>query len=85
MEGLVSLHILLTESSGDALAKASERAVGRTVTLSLCGPELARAVVRDRIDGRVVLDMPGISAANAVRDVGLGNATCDALAPHFSD
>ena len=63
-----ALEFALTEASSTAMSDLTARMVGQDLTVSLCGIELVRATVRDRISGRGVIDMPSVEAAAAALD-----------------
>lgn len=85
MNGLPSLQFALTEGSSAAMADLTERMIGQDLTVSICGHNLVRAKVRERIYGRGVINMPSAEAAMAVARVLGDGAPCSTLAPHFPD
>ncbi len=85
MHGLPSIQFVLTETSGEAMATLTEAMIGEPLTVSLCGHDLVRAVVRERIEGRGVINLPDIEAAVATVEVLNGNGDCASLAAHFPD
>ena len=60
MHGRPSLHVLLTDRSGTAMADLTGAMIGERLTVSLCDRDLLRAVVRERLEGRAIINMPTI-------------------------
>ncbi|NND21567.1 MAG: hypothetical protein HKO14_05720, partial [Silicimonas sp.] len=85
MHGLPSLQFTLTDRAADAMAALTGRMIGEEMAVSLCGYELVRATVRERISGRGIVNLPSAEAAIAVTGVLKGEADCETLAPHFPD
>lgn len=85
MHGEPSLQFILTEPSSVAMGDLTGAMIGQTLTVSLCNIDLVEAVVRERISGRGLINMPSIEAAIAAAEVLTGETACDTLAPHFPD
>ena len=83
VHGAPSVSIQLREGSAAAFADLTEAMVGEVLAVSLCGHELVRAVVRERISGQAIINMPEIGHAVAVTEVLLGEADCDQLEELF--
>ena len=87
MPGRPSLHLLLTDRSGAAMADLTGAMIGERLTVSLFEKDLLQAVVRERLEGRAIINMTTIEAAVAVAvaKVMRGGAGCDTLSVHFPD
>ena len=85
MHGRPSVQLSLTDTSGLAMADLTESMIGEMLTVSLCDVPLLQAVVRARLEGRAIINMPSIESAIAVTEVVNGETTCADLAQHFPD
>ncbi|NNJ67767.1 MAG: hypothetical protein HKP54_06975 [Boseongicola sp.] len=71
--------------SSTAFSNLTAGIVGETLTISLCNRPLLEVIVRERLDGRGILNLPTIEAAIAVTHVVEGKADCASLAEHFDE
>jgi hypothetical protein len=80
--GITDVFLRLMPGASDALAHLTEEAIGRTMTLSVCGAPLFAPVVRERI-GSGTIYLPGTTMvrAEAMRALWHGRASCDTLDP----
>lgn len=85
MHGNPSVQFALGDEAAQAFADLTGGMIGESLTVSLCGIDLVQAVVRERLSGRGIVNLPDIEGALAVAEVMRGDAGCDALSPHFPD
>jgi len=85
MQGQPSVQFELDALSSTAFSNLTAGIVGETLTISLCNRPLLEVIVRERLDGRGILNLPTIEAAIAVTDVVQGKADCASLAEHFDE
>ena len=83
MHGQPSVQFTLEAVAAEAMADLTGRMVGQDLTVSLCGHELIRATVRERIAGRGIINLPTAEAAIAAAEVLNGKAECTVLGPHL--
>ncbi|SRR6056297_91376 len=80
--GITDVFLRLMPGASDALAHLTEEAIGRTMTLSVCGAPLIAPVVRERIgSGTVYIAGTTMIRAEAMRALWHGRARCDTLGP----
>lgn len=85
MHGAPSLSVRLNENSAAAFADLTEDLVGESLVVRLCGIDLVTAVVRERLAGNAIINMPDIQHAVAVAEVLQGEADCRRLEGLFVD
>ena len=83
MHGEPSLSFRLTGEGSTAFAELTGGMIGDELSVSLCGIELMRPVVRERLEGRGIVSMPNIEIAIVVAEVIRGEAECAALDSHY--
>jgi len=85
MHGRPSVQFQLDASSSAAFGDLTGGIVGQPLAVLLCDRQLLSVVVRERLEGRGILNLPTLEAAIAVADVVQGKAGCATLAEHFDE
>ncbi|NNL19414.1 MAG: hypothetical protein HKP37_11800 [Boseongicola sp.] len=83
--GRHSVQFRLQAESSDAFRSMTSSMIGETLAVSVCGRPLLEAVVREKLDGVGIVNVPTGEAAVAVTEVIKGSAECSTLELHFNE